>query len=177
MPFTLFIFYIPALLFFLRFLLQYTNCDYYHPISKYIVLLTKHTIKLFGNINIGNINISALIISILLSFIGAIYFTIEHTPFILACAISIVLYIWSIFTLLWWILIIAGILSWIPQARNYTMLFNQLMSPIIDPLNKFIPPLGMISLSYLVAFLLLSFINNYAMISVFKFAFDLFKGV
>ncbi len=177
MPFNIFVFFIPSMIFFFRFLLQYTRCDYYHPICKYTVIITNPFLKIVGNINKGNINYSSLIMSLLFSLI-ALFSLFEGNPLSVGLVtllklivLSTCLYVWSIFHLFWFLLIIAAILSWIPQAENYSIIFRRLVSPIVNPLDKIIPPIGFISLSYLIAFIILQLIDNYAMIVVSKFFF------
>jgi YggT family protein len=79
--------------------------------------------------------------------------------------INLVLLIWAIFTILSYILIIGGILSWIPKSgvRSWCELFLRMASPITAPLDKFIPPIGVISISYLIAFLILSILDSVVM--------------
>ena len=68
---------IPALVFFIRFLLQYTDCDYFNPISKIINNITKYPLRLIGNKTYQNINVSALIMMLIFAEIfGSIIITI-----------------------------------------------------------------------------------------------------
>jgi YggT family protein len=176
MPFILFLYFIPALIFFLRFLMQYTCCPYYQPICRYTALVTNPFLKLLGNKSIDNINISSLIWMIILAELVGFsinfnfIFEIENIDEIIRIAsilflINLVLLIWAIFTILSYILIIGGILSWIPKSgvRSWCELFLRMASPITAPLDKFIPPIGVISISYLIAFLILSILDSVVM--------------
>src|SRR5574344_822177 len=158
MPFILFLYFIPALIFFLRFLMQYTCCPYYQPICRYTALVTNPFLKLLGNKSIDNINISSLIWMIILAeLVGfSIYFNfifeIENIDEIIRIA-SILF------------LINLVLLSWIPKSgvRSWCELFLRMASPITAPLDKFIPPIGVISISYLIAFLILSILDSVVM--------------
>ena len=62
--------------------------------------------------------------------------------------------------LLFWVLIIRAILSWVSQGQNpieYVML--QLTDPLINPIRRVIPPMGGLDLSVLVLFIALQFAN------------------
>lgn len=62
--------------------------------------------------------------------------------------------------LLFWILIIRAILSWVSQGRNpieYVMM--QLTEPLLAPIRRFLPPMGGLDLSLLVLMVLMNFVN------------------
>lgn len=62
--------------------------------------------------------------------------------------------------------------SWLPQFREYR--FMQFISyctdPYLDLFRRFIPPLGMIDFSPIVAFFCLSFIQNFLLNLIIRFA-------
>ncbi len=57
----------------------------------------------------------------------------------------------------YWVLIIVFILSWAqmvsPQAAYYHELFRDIATPILEPLERFIPPLGPFSIAFIIALL------------------------
>lgn len=62
--------------------------------------------------------------------------------------------------LLFWVLLIRAILSWVSQGRNpieYVM--NQLTEPLMAPIRRVLPAMGGLDLSILVLFLGLQFAN------------------
>jgi YggT family protein len=62
--------------------------------------------------------------------------------------------------MLFWVLIIRAILSWVSQGRSpieYVM--YQITEPFIAPIRKILPDLGGIDLSFIVIFILLKFID------------------
>ncbi|TLS35258.1 YggT family protein [Pseudalkalibacillus caeni] len=67
-----------------------------------------------------------------------------------------------------WILIIYIFMSWVPNAREST--FGQIMAsicePYLAPFRKFIPPLGMIDISPIVAIFALNF-ARYGVFAIF----------
>ncbi|WLD95081.1 YggT family protein [Alkalihalobacillus sp. AL-G] len=70
-----------------------------------------------------------------------------------------------------WMLIIYIFLSWVPNAResSFGQFLSSICEPFLAPFRKIIPPLGMIDLSPIAAFISLSF----AMSGV-GYLFDLF---
>lgn len=179
---------IPALVFFIRFLLQYTDCDYFNPISKIINNITKYPLRLIGNKTYQNINVSALIMMLIFAEIfGSIIITIglnvplselfaDLNSIVFVFLLNIIFLLDGIFSLFLILLIISAVLSWIPSCMRYAILFNKLVSPIIKPIDKIIPPIGMISISFIIAFLLIQFINNYAIVSLYKLLFNAFAN-
>ncbi|MBH0229069.1 YggT family protein [Halobacillus yeomjeoni] len=61
-----------------------------------------------------------------------------------------------------WILIIYILMSWFPGAREsrFGEVMAKLAEPFLEPFRKFIPPLGMIDISPIVAILVLRFAAN-----------------
>lgn len=65
-----------------------------------------------------------------------------------------------------WALIISlfvnAILSWLPLAPGNPIVrfFNTIVRPIVAPLDRRIPRVGMISISYLLAFFVISFLRS-----------------
>ncbi|MEH7255732.1 YggT family protein [Neobacillus niacini] len=61
-----------------------------------------------------------------------------------------------------WMLIIYILLSWFPNMRDSQIgvILSKLCEPFLEPFRKIIPPIGMMDLSPLAAFLVLSFAPN-----------------
>ncbi|MED3624303.1 YggT family protein [Neobacillus thermocopriae] len=66
------------------------------------------------------------------------------------------LYIYS------WALIIYILMSWFPNARESTVgqFLARICEPYLEPFRRFIPPIGMIDISPIVAFLVLNFASR-----------------
>lgn len=54
------------------------------------------------------------------------------------------------------------VLSWIPQLSGspFSRFVNRITGPIIDPLDRIIPPIGIFRISFLVAFWALLFVRG-----------------
>lgn len=67
-----------------------------------------------------------------------------------------------LFTVYRFILIIYIFMSWVPNARDtaFGSIMAKFAEPILTPFRKIIPPLGMIDISPIVAFLALMFAED-----------------
>lgn len=70
--------------------------------------------------------------------------------------LSLVLTVWT------WAIVIQAVLSWVrPDPSNYFVrLLNKITDPILRPIDRIIPPLGGISITPIVAILLLQLVQN-----------------
>ncbi len=141
-----------------RLLLQLVQADFFNPISQTLFRLTSPVIEPLTKIfpTIGRFNTAALAAAILvkwsfylivLSFsgmFGAQMLTYIAVALLELLATLIDIYFWGIFILV--------ISSWIGTSSHPTV---QLVSQIVDPymalFRRFIPPIGMIDLSPMVA--------------------------
>lgn len=69
-----------------------------------------------------------------------------------------------------WALIIYILLSWFPGAKESTFgeILARICEPYLEPFRRFIPPLGMIDISPLVAIFTLKLATN-GLISIFNY--------
>lgn len=157
------------LLVLLRFLFQLVRADFYNPISQTIAKATnplllplRKVIPGFYGIDFASLVlgllVQALVIQVIFfiaghGFIGPLYLLVWSLVGILASFANI--YFWG--------LIIVIIASWIaPFSQNPGLvLVRQVIEPVMAPLRKVIPPLGVIDLSPIVAFMILNVINYY----------------
>jgi len=62
--------------------------------------------------------------------------------------------------LLFWVLLIRAILSWVSQGRSpIEYVFHQLTEPMLAPIRRILPAMGGFDLSVLVLFIVLQFAN------------------
>ncbi|QHA36079.1 YggT family protein [Rossellomorea marisflavi] len=68
----------------------------------------------------------------------------------------------SLLTLYMWALIIYILMSWFPNARETSIgqMLARICEPYLEQFRKFIPPLGMIDISPIVAFIVLRLAGN-----------------
>ncbi len=157
---TLFSLYILAVA--LRFLLQWTNADFYNPVSQFLVKLTHPPLKLLRRFvpSVGKIDSSSLILAVLLQMIAdfsilAVKGVMVSFPALMILSLSqlislfINIFIFAIFA--------RAILSWIDPG-NYnaaSSILYSLTEPVLNMCRKMVPDLGGIDLSPLVALVLL----------------------
>ena len=62
-----------------------------------------------------------------------------------------------------YLLVVRALLSWFPNARGNQIveIIYQITDPIILPLRRIIPPLGMIDISVMIAVLFLLLVGRY----------------
>ncbi len=165
-----FLMYIPEMIFFLRFLMQYARCDFYHPVSQFVYKVTAPFLKVFRNLCFDNINVAALLNMVLIPFIIFTLFSLQGVQdgfssvslkdFAVLFAINIVFVVWTVIEILLILLIVTAVFSWIPSARGINIYLLTLLKPVTGFFDKYIPSIGYISLSFLVVFLLLQFIDS-----------------
>lgn len=81
--------------------------------------------------------------------------------------LQILLYVIKIYS---WALIIYILLSWFPGARESTFgeFLARICEPYLEPFRRFIPPIGMIDISPIVAIIVLNLASS-GLIRVFEF--------
>ncbi|GHC34873.1 YggT family protein [Aidingimonas halophila] len=152
----------------LRFLLQASRADYYNPISQSVVKITQPVVGLFQGFlkPIGPFDMATLAAGFLLKAISIIVilqidgFGMPPIHWVAIGAIAALAN--AILKIYFFALIAMIILSWVaPQASHPgAILIMQLMEPVMSPLRKVIPPLGMIDLSPIVAFIAISLLDG-----------------
>ncbi|WP_110647785.1 YggT family protein [Salinicola peritrichatus] len=152
----------------LRFLLQFSQADYYNPMSQGIVKATQPVVAPIQKFlrPVGRIDIATLFVGFLLKVIVIIAifqfagFGMPPLQGILLAAIAGVLN--AILKIYFFALIIMIILSWVaPQASHPgALLVMQIVEPIMAPVRRVIPPLGMIDLSPIVVFIAINLLDS-----------------
>lgn len=157
---TLFSLYIGAVL--LRFLLALVRADFYNPLSQFLVKITNPVLVPLRRFipPIGKIDSASLVLAFTLKLIAAtLLMSLQGVDAgvgglllaVLADLIRTVVWIFMV------ALIIQAIMSWVGNSYGNPMgsLLDSLTAPILDPIRKFVPLIGMVDLSPLVAILLL----------------------
>lgn len=146
----------------IRFLLGFSRADFNNPLSQFLVRITSPVLVPMRRFipSIGKIDTSAILlafgltvikIGLLLLLVGQLNF-----PILLFEALGnlIIVIIWVyIFAL-----ILQAVMSWIGSAQGNPIapLINSLTAPIVRPIRKVVPLVGMMDLSPLVAIIALN---------------------
>jgi YggT family protein len=150
----------------LRLWLQLVRADFYNPFSQFVVKVTqpivgplRRVIPAMGKFDTATFVI-ALIIACLKTFIIVSLvrgLSIDPLSLIIVGVIEVIK---EVFNLMFWMLIIRALLSWVSQGQNpIEYVIAQLTEPFLRPIRKIIPPIGGLDLSILVAIIALQFVE------------------
>ncbi len=161
---TLFDLYLMVVL--LRVWLQLARADFYNPFSQFIVKATqpvvaplRRFIPGLGGLDVATI-IFAFVVAMAKIFVLSLVLNFDITVVaMLISALAIV--ITTTFKLLFWILVIRAILSWVSKGQNpIEAVMIQLTEPLLSPVRRVIPAMGGLDLSMLVVLLGLQFLEK-----------------
>jgi YggT family protein len=159
----LFSFYIFVVL--LRFLFALVHANFYNPVSQFIVTLTNPPLRLLRRIipSVGRIDSASIVLLIVLQ-IAEIYLSAMLQGLVPPLPLVLLVGLRNLLILLVYIyigaIIIQAVMSWFaPMGGGYhpiTGLIDSLTAPILNPIRRVVPLIGMIDLSPLIALLLLN---------------------
>ena len=144
--------------------LQWVKADFYNPLSQFIVKVSnplvvpvRRLIPGFGGIDLATLLIAYAVAT--LKFVTLAALSGESLG-ALAFYIGLLVLIKQAGFLLFVIMIVMAVMSWVVQGYNTTlMVLSQLTEPFLSTIRKIIPNLGGLDLSMLVAFLAMNVIN------------------
>jgi len=162
---TLFSIYIGIM--YLRFILQQVGADFYNPISQFLVKATQPPVKIarrlippFGKIDTASL---VLTLALILLKIFLLYVVISGYPLNFVNLLTLLLhdFIELTFNIFIFSIFIQAILSWVnPDPGNpVSGILYSITYPVLRPIRKFIPPMGGLDLSALVALIGLTFLK------------------
>lgn len=145
----------------LRFLIRATHTDWRNPIVMFIAKVTNPVCKPFAMVlpSHGRWDLAALgaaftiqiIFVFLIGWLSARDFSLI---FIFLSSLTEIINV--LLDMLFWLIIIQIILSWIDQGRNPNLdIFRQLTAPILAPFQRLVPPMGGFDLSPIIAILVI----------------------
>lgn len=159
---TIFDLYIMVVL--LRIWLQAARADFYNPFSQFIVKATQPIVGPLRRVipSIGSLDMATLFFAYVLcvaKFVililianGTLIFSVDFLLFGLLSLIK------AAGGLLFWVLLLRAILSWVSQGRSpIEFVFHQLTEPMLAPIRRILPAMGGFDLSVLVLFIGLQF--------------------
>lgn len=151
----------------LRIWLQAARADFYNPFSQFIVKATQPVLKPLRRVipSFGSIDMATLLFAYVLCVLKFVLLmllasngAVGFSPDLLI--IGLLALLKAAGKLLFWILILRAILSWISQGRSpVEYVFHQLTEPMLAPIRRVIPVMGGLDLSVLVLFIVLQFAN------------------
>ena len=151
----------------LRFILQLVRADFYNPLSQFIVRATQPLLKPLRKVIPGfaGLDLASLVLAILVQLL-----LMTLTLMLMGYGVGnpLQLLVWSLIgvtalflKVFFFALIISVILSWVAQGSHNPAveLINQMCEPLLVPIRRFMPNLGGLDLSPIVAFLALNLID------------------
>lgn len=163
----------------LRFLLQASRADYYNPLSQSVVKITQPVVGLFQGFLgpvAGRFDLATLAAGFVLKVVSmvAIFMVIGvGMPPIAGLLIAGVAAVANaILKIYFFAMIVMIILSWVAPNASHpgALLVMQLVEPIMAPVRKVIPPLGMIDLSPIVVFIAINLVDGLVVGSLIRAA-------
>jgi len=160
---TLFDLYIMIVL--LRVWLQVARADFYNPFSQFVIKATQPVVGPLRKIipGLGGWDIATILfafavaclkITTLSLLVGA-----AINPLVILIS-GLIILIQAVFKLLFWVLILRAILSWISRGNNpIEAVMIQLTEPLLAPIRRFMPQMGGLDLSMLVVLIGLQFLE------------------
>ena len=166
---TLLSLYISAIV--IRFLLGYARADFYNPLSQFLVKITNPVLVPVRRFipSFGKLDTSAVAVALVLMIIKTALVT-----GIVGASLNVVTLLWlsvgELIRSVIWVYIIAlilmAVISWIgsSQGNPVSPLVNSLVSPLVTPVRRRMPPVGMLDLSPMVVmiglYILLIIVNG-----------------
>ena len=150
----------------LNFFFRLFRVDYYNPIVRGFMTIIDPPARLARRIvrPIFNLDISSLIVSCITQYLA--FSLVAASNAFTASTTTII--VWSFYSvllislkLLFWVMLAGIIISWIaPLSRHPAIsLMNQLSEPIFRPFMLFLPPMGGLDFSPILAFIVLNFLQ------------------
>jgi YggT family protein len=161
---TLFDLYLMVII--LRLWLQLARADFYNPFSQFVVKATQPVVGPLRRVipSIGALDTATLVFAILVVILKVVTLTAifgnGFPPIVPLLIASLGMFIGQVLSLVFWILIVRAILSWVSQGNNpMELVMLQLTEPFLAPIRRVLPAMGGLDLSVLVAILAIQFIR------------------
>jgi len=149
----------------LRFWLQWAKADFYNPMSQFVVKATSFAVKPLRKVipGFGGLDLASLLLAFFVAaakisvLMWLIYKSWAIQPVLIQALITVLK---EGLNLVFWVLIIRAILSWVSQGYNpIEAVFQQLTEPMLKPIRKILPSLGGLDLSVLVLIIGIQFLQ------------------
>ena len=154
----------------LRIWMQWARTDFYNPLSQFIVKVTQPIVGPLRRVipSLGPIDSSSLLVAFLLMTIKYPLLLLIQSGEISLSPYNLLFGLISVIKsagyLVFWVIIIRSIMSWISQGRSpmdYELL--QLTEPLMAPVRRIIPAMGGLDFSAMVVILVLYMLNYLGM--------------
>ena len=151
----------------IRLLLQLVQADFYNPISQTMFKLTAPIVNPLNKLlpTIGTLNLAVLTAAILVKWsfylIMGLITGVGLLDIVMYIPVAAFDLLYALIEVYFWGIFILAISSWIGTTGHPTVrLVAQIVEPYLRPFRKFIPPMGMMDFSPMVAIISLIIIRN-----------------
>jgi YggT family protein len=148
----------------LRFLLQWAEADFYNPISQFLVKVTHPPLRYLRRFisSVGRIDTASLVLMLAVQALGDyLVFMLQQISASPASLLVVALgqLLELLYNILFYSILISVVLSWVaPRGYNpATKLLYDLTDPLLGFFRRFLPPMGGMDLSPLLALIALQF--------------------
>jgi YggT family protein len=160
---TLFDIYLMLVL--IRAWLQIARADFYNPFSQFVVKVThpfvgplRRVIPSIASWDLATIFFAFVVACLKVLTLTMIMNALFNWQVILISGVIVV--ITAVFKLIFWVLILRAILSWVSRGNNpIEAVMIQLSEPLLSPVRRVIPPMGGLDLSMIVVLIALQFVE------------------
>lgn len=153
-----------VMLFQLRTLMQSSNANYYNSLVQWVVKLTDPLVNIrwWNRLSLGSWNLAGFAVALVISLVGwlVVSFIFLPIPFVYTLIGGIFLFIKSLGYLIIGLLLAQALCSWLPATREWSFLFSQITEPLTAPVQRFVPPIGMIDISLMLILIGIYLLNG-----------------
>ena len=152
----------------LRFILQLVRANFYNPLCQFIVKATQPRLKPLRRVipSVFGLDMSSLVLAILVQMvIFAVVLTLSYMSFnILGLLLWAIIGVTALFLkVFFFAMIISVILSWVApgSVSPGAELVNQITEPALAPFRRFLPSMGGLDISPILAFMVIQLIQSF----------------
>ena len=152
----------------LRFILQLVRANFYNPLCQFTVKATQPLLKPLRRVipSIFGLDMSSLVLAIVVQMvIFAVVLTLSYMSFnVLGLLLWAIIGVTALFLkVFFFALIINVILSWVAPGSTSpgAELVNQITEPALAPFRRFLPSMGGLDISPILAFMVIQLIQSY----------------
>ncbi|PKH03625.1 hypothetical protein CXF72_05290 [Psychromonas sp. MB-3u-54] len=160
---TLFDLYIMIVL--LRIWLQVARADFYNPFSQFIIKATQPVVGPLRKIipGLGGWDLATIVFAFAVACLKITTLSLivgDAINPVVILIFGLIILIKAVFKILFWVLILRAILSWVSRGNNpIEAVMIQLTEPLLAPIRRFMPQMGGLDLSMLVVLIGLQFLE------------------
>ena len=152
------------MLFELRSLMQSSAADYYHPFTQAVTKLTNPVVNvpLWRNIRLGSFFMHGFVVAALLALGLWVVITLFflNMPLLYIPIAALLMLLKTTGYLIIFLLLAQALTSWLQATRAWSFLFAQINAPIVAPVQRIIPPIGMIDISLMIVLIAIYALNS-----------------